>query len=100
VNARRLLRSLKEHSDKAVIHEARGRPSNRKIADEKHAKAASILSQDVYQGFGPTLASEYLAKKHTLQVSRETLRGWMMAAKLWRAKAKRVGGSAYLASPA
>jgi len=86
----RLLRSLKERGDKTVIHAARGRPSNRKIGEEKREKAIQILSQEVYRGFGPTLATEYLAKKHDLQVGRETLRGWMTAAKLWRAKAKRV----------
>ena len=38
----------------------------------------------------PTLAAEYLAKKHKIQVGRETLRGWMVEAKLWQAKKKRV----------
>jgi hypothetical protein len=38
----------------------------------------------VYRGFGPTLASEYLAKKHDIEVSRETTRKWMVEAKLWR----------------
>jgi biotin operon repressor len=85
---RRLLRSLKERGDRAAIHAARGRPSNRKIADEVQEKATQTLSQDVYQGFGPTLAAEYLAQQH--KVSRETVRGWMIAAKLWRAKPKRV----------
>jgi biotin operon repressor len=85
---RRLLQSLKERGDRAVIHAARGRPSNRKIAEEVREKATRILSQEVYQDFGPTLAAEYLAKKHALKVSRETLRGWMIAAKLWRAKRK------------
>jgi transposase len=86
---RRLLGSLKERGDRAVIHAMRGGPSNRKIAGEIEEKAVEILSQDVYQGFGPTLAAEYLAKQHKLEVSRETLRGWMIAAKLWRAKPKR-----------
>jgi hypothetical protein len=37
------------------------------------------------------LCAEYIwAKKHNLQVGRETPRGWMMAAKLWRAKPRRV----------
>jgi hypothetical protein len=44
----------------------------------------------VYLGFGPTLASEYLAKKHQIQVSRETTRQWMVEAKLWRARKQHV----------
>ncbi len=87
---RRLLRELKERGDKAVIHSARGRRSNRRMAEEKREEAIQILSQEVYRGFGPTLAAEYLRKKHNLQVDRETLRGWMSAAQLWCAKPKRV----------
>jgi transposase len=88
--ARRMLGKLRERGDKAVIHAARGRTSTRKIAEEKREKAIEILSQDVYRDFGPTLAAEYLAKKHDLRVGRETLRGWMIPAKLWRAKPRRV----------
>src|SRR4051794_1635258 len=87
---RRMLRNLKRRGDRAVIHSGRGRQSKRKIAEEVQCKAAEILSRDVYQGFGPTLAAEYLAKRHDVHVSRETVRGWMMSAKLWRAKRKRV----------
>ena len=87
---RRMLRTLKVRGDRAVVHAGRGRPSNRKIAEEVQCKVIEILSQEVYQGFGPTLAAEYLAKQHAVQVSRETVRGWMIAAKLWRAKSKRV----------
>jgi len=87
---RRMLRNLKERGDRAVIHVGRGRPSNRRLADELGARAIGILKQEVYRGFGPTLAAEYLAKKHQLQVSHETLRQWMITAELWRAKPKRV----------
>ncbi|MDQ2945837.1 MAG: ISNCY family transposase [Acidobacteriota bacterium] len=87
---RRMLQSPKGHGDKAIIHAARGRRSNRKIADQSQQRAIEILSQEMYRGFGPTLAAEYLAKKHKLEVSRETLRGWMIGAKLWRAKVRHV----------
>jgi len=79
---RRMLRNLKERCDRAVIHVGRGRPSNRRLADELGARAIGILKQEVYRGFGPTLAAEYLAKKHQLQVSHETLRQWMITAEL------------------
>src|ERR1700676_2826490 len=63
-HVRRLLRSLKRRGDKAVIHALRGEKSNRRIEEEIRERATKILSQEVYRGFGPTLASEYLAKKH------------------------------------
>ena len=89
-HVRRLLRGLKRRGDKAVTHASRGRPSNRKISAETRQEAVTVLSQPVYQGFGPTLGAEYLAKKHKIRVSRETVRQWMIEAKLWRARKLRV----------
>jgi DNA-binding Lrp family transcriptional regulator len=85
-HVRRLLRQLKRRGDKVVVHALRGLPSNRKISADTEREAIAILSQPVYRGFGPTLAAEYLAKKHDIEVSRETLRQWMIGAKLWRAR--------------
>jgi len=89
-HVRRLLRQLKRRGDKVVAHALRGLPSNRKISADTEQEAVTILSQPVYRGFGPTLASEYLAKKHDIEVSRETVRQWMIAAKLWRARKQHV----------
>ena len=49
-----------------------------------------ILSAPVYQGFGPTLATEYLNKKHGIEVSKETVRQWMMAEGLWQSKGRKL----------
>ena len=87
---RRMLAKFREQGDKAVIHGLRGRESNRKLSEEDRARAVAILSQDVYRGFGPTLASEYLANKHKLRVGREALRQMMMAAGLWRGRKRSV----------
>jgi len=87
---RRLLRKLKAQGDKAVIHALRGKPSNRKLDAATEKKAMEILSQPVYRGFGPTLAGEYLANKHDIEVSTETLRKWMRNAGLWHSRVRRV----------
>src|SRR6202142_1599462 len=89
-HVRRLLRQLKRRGDKVVAHALRGLPSNRKISADTEQEAVAILSQPVYRGFGPTLAAEYLAKKHDIEVSRETVRRWMMEAKLWRGRKQHV----------
>ena len=59
-----------------------------------------MLSAPVYQGFGPTLAAEYLGKKHGIEASKETVRQWMIRGKLWRAKKEKVQASACLAATA
>src|SRR5690348_12409852 len=61
---RRMLAKLKRDGDNAVVHGLRGRPSNRRIAADTRERVVAVLSQDVYRDFGPTLASEYLAKEH------------------------------------
>jgi transposase len=87
---KRLLYGLKKQGDKAVVHGLRGKPSNRKLREGTEEEAVRILSAPVYQGFGPTLACEYLRKKHGIAVSKETVRQWMVRAKLWRAKEEKV----------
>lgn len=87
---RRLLRKLRRKGDRAVIHELRGRSSNRKVPAKVEQQAMVILSDPVYRGFGPTLAAEYLANKHQIRVSKETLRQWMKKAGLWSAKRRQV----------
>src|SRR5690242_6395200 len=88
---KRLLYALKKRGDKAVVHGLRGKPSKRKIADRTEQEAVGILSAPVYAGFGPTLACEYLAKQHGIEVSKETVRQWMMRAQLWKGKKARIG---------
>jgi transposase len=86
----RLLHGLKERGDKAVVHGLRGKPSNRRIEEKMERQAVKILSAPVYEGFGPTLASEYLHNKHGIEASKETVRQWMIRGKLWRAKPEKV----------
>jgi transposase len=87
---RRLLRQLRKGGDKAVIHALRGRPSNRKLPAETEQEAMEILRDPIYRGFGPTLAAEYLDKKHGLKVGKETLRQWMSGAGLWKPHRRRI----------
>ena len=82
-HVRRLLKQLKSVGDRAVIHGLRGRPSNRKRSGKDRDEMVRILSQEVYRGFGPTLAAEYLAKKHKLRIGREALRQRMLTTQLW-----------------
>lgn len=86
---RRLLRRLREQGDAAVVHALRGRQSNRRLGEETRQKIVQFLSQEVYRDFGPTLAAEYLRKKHGVKVGREALRQIMVAAGLWRARKER-----------
>jgi transposase len=89
-HVRRLLNRLQGKGDAALVHALRGRRSNRKLDEKTKQKALEILSRDVYRGFGPTLAAEYLANEHDIHAGRETVRTWMIEGKLWRASRQRV----------
>jgi hypothetical protein len=89
-HVRRLFKKLKSQGDKAVMHGLRGRASNRKRSDKDRDKIVRILSQEVYHGFGPTLAAEYLAQHHKIQIGREALHKLMMAAALWPGSKRKV----------
>src|ERR1019366_6947389 len=59
-------------------------------SEKTREKAVRILSQDMYRGFGPTLASEYVAKKHNVEIGREALRQVMQQAGLWSSRKQKV----------
>lgn len=86
----RLLEAWKERGDQALTHGLLGRRSNRKLDESIAREAVKILSAPVYAGFGPTLAAEYLRQKHGIEVSRETVRQWMLQAQLWRGRRAQV----------
>lgn len=86
----RMPAALKEKGDGTVVHALRGRRSNRKISEEREKQVIGILSEEIYKGFGPTLASEYLASNHGIELSKETVRQWMMRAGLRRGRRARV----------
>jgi hypothetical protein len=83
---RKLLGRMKTDGDGVVVHGLRGRASNRQIEAKTQTRAVKLLQQPEWHDFGPTFASEQLAKRHSIRVSKETVRTWMVAAGLWKAQ--------------
>jgi hypothetical protein len=78
----RLLGGLKHGGATSLVSKRRGRPSNNRLPEAYRDLALSLV-RERYADFGPTLAAEKLAEVHGCTISRETLRGWMIAAGLW-----------------
>jgi hypothetical protein len=78
----RLLRDLRHDGPASLLSKRRGKPSNHRLPTEVRTLALSIV-RERYADFGPTFAAEKLAELHSCPVSRETLRGWMIADGLW-----------------
>lgn len=88
---RKLLVRMKTDGDGVVVHRLRGRCSNRRIDEQTQARSIELLKQPEWHDFGPTFASEQLAKRHGIEVSKETVRAWMVAAGLWKAHRRKLG---------
>ncbi len=85
---RALLVRWRARGDSALGHGLRGRPSNRKTPEAVKQRAVELYREKkqvkLWHDYGPTLAAEELAEKHGVAISRETLRRWLIEAKLWR----------------
>jgi transposase len=79
---RRLLERMRTGGAASIRHKAIGRPSNNRISDGVRDYAMTLV-RERYADFGPTLATEKLAERDGLRVSRETVRNWMADAGLW-----------------
>jgi hypothetical protein len=91
---RKLLVRLRRWGDGGLRHGLRGRASNRKTPEAVKRRAVELYRKKkqakLWHDYGPTLAAEELAEQHGIQVSRETLRQWLIEAKLWRRRRARI----------
>ena len=75
----RIWQRFGEEGSQGLKHGLRDRPSNRQI-DLGRRERVLELYQMKYGDFGPTLALEYLRKVDGEDLSKETLRGWLIGA--------------------
>jgi transposase len=84
---RRIWQRFKRRGAKGLVHEGRGRASNRAFDADKRRRSLEIY-QTRLEGFGPTLAAEKLAEAG-IEIDHETLRRWLIGEGLWRKQKKR-----------
>lgn len=87
---RRIVKRVKAEGDRGVIHRSRGRSSNRAFAGKVKDRALELY-REKYEGFGPTLAAEKLLERDRIELSEETLRGWLIESGDWKKRRKRRG---------
>ena len=79
----RLLLRLRVEGPEGLVSRRRGRPSNRRHSDAFRQRVITLVREH-YADFGPTLAAEYLAERHQITISHETLRKLMIEGGLWK----------------
>ena len=62
---RRLMKRVEAEGDRGILHRRRGKPSNRRIADQSKQKVLGLFERH-YGDYGPTLASEKLHERHRI----------------------------------
>jgi len=86
---KRITKRVRLEGATGIIHRSRGNPSNRRITDALRKRVIHLYREN-YEGFGPTLAQEKLLERDQIQISKETLRQWLLRENLWeRAKKRR-----------
>ena len=86
----RIVKRVKAEGARGVIHRSRGRSSNRAFSDQVKARVLELY-REKYPGFGPTLAAEKLLEREGMELSEETLRGWLIESGDWKKRRKRRG---------
>jgi transposase len=99
---RRIIRKVREEGDVGIVHGSRGRSSNHATSGKLKTKVLDLFKKQ-YSDFGPTLASEKLFERDKIVISDETLRLWLLEAKIpykqrkkrphreWRERKARLG---------
>lgn len=85
---RRIKKRFKKDDPKSILHQGRGKESNRKLKQIIVDKIIELLIT-VYVGFGPTLAAEKLLERDKITISDESLRAIMIKNNLWKAKIRK-----------
>jgi hypothetical protein len=57
---------------------------------EDSGRALEIMKLLEWHDFKPTFASEQLAKRHQIEVNKETMRQWMIAEGIWQSRGRKV----------
>lgn len=86
--AQRLMNQFRLSGIEGLVSKRRGQPSNNRCPENFKLFVLDIIQQH-YVDFGPTLATEKLHEVHGVDVSRETVRSWMISSGLWVPHAQR-----------
>lgn len=78
---KRIWKRYREEGESGLVHRSRGMPSNRALLAEFKEEVLEAYKTHC-AGYGPTLASEVLEEEHGLAVNLETLRRWLIGARL------------------
>jgi hypothetical protein len=84
----RILSRYRTDGESGLVHQLRGRASNKAYGTESRTKALRLYREQ-YSDYGPTLFVEKLSLYHELTVSRQTATRWLVGASFWAGSRKK-----------
>ncbi len=85
---KRLVQRYRADGAAGLVSRHRGKRPNNQIAEALRREILDLV-RSRYADFGPTLACEKLTERHDHTLSVETLRQWMIAEGLWKARSRK-----------
>lgn len=85
---KRLKAKVLKHGTKALIHQSRGKPSNRSLKEKERQSIIKLLHKH-YADFQPTFATEKLKERHGIKRDPKTIRQIMIDNNLWKPRKKK-----------
>ncbi|MBI3069675.1 MAG: ISNCY family transposase [Candidatus Levybacteria bacterium] len=82
---KRLKKKVREEGQDGVVHRLKRKTSNHHIDYMIKEKALAVITKH-YADFRPTFATEKLQEHHSIVISPETTRLWMIEGKLWKVR--------------
>lgn len=79
----RIVRRIREEGDTGVQHRTRGKESHRRLPKKLKDRVVALYVQK-YKGFGPTFTAEKLLEIDAIDLSKETVRKWLIEAGQWQ----------------
>ena len=79
----RIVKRIKEEGDKGIQHRSRGRESSRRLPKKLKDRVVRLYLEK-YKGFGPTFTAEKLYEIDAIDLSKETIRTWLIEAGQWQ----------------
>jgi hypothetical protein len=79
----RIVKRIREEGDKGIQHRSRGRESGRRLPKKLKDRVIELYLQR-YKGFGPTFTAEKLFEIDAIDLSKETVRKWLIEAGQWQ----------------
>jgi hypothetical protein len=75
----RIVKRIREEGDNGIPHRSRGKESRRRLP-QKLKDRVVVLYLQKYKGFGPTFTAEKLYEIDAIDLSKETVRKWLIEA--------------------